>query len=379
MNAEVFVLIVELEEAKRELVGMRPDIEELSQALHIQALTAKVEELEQPTLAPDFWGDQARSSRVLQTIKQSKDTIEEYTDLKSRLEDAIALAEMAIEENDEDSLPEVKSELADLKAQAERMRIEALMVGEYDNSTAIVSFHPGAGGTEAQDWCQMLYRMITRWAETNKFKVKLLDWLDGDAAGLKSATITVEGPHAYGFLKSENGVHRLVRVSPFDAQGRRQTSFASIEVMPEFPDLDEIQLRDEDYEFVPFHSSGAGGQNINKVSSAVRITHKATGIVVTSQTERSQLQNKETALRMLKAKLMDIKIRERLDTIEQIQGNKNNIEWGSQIRSYVFMPYTLVKDTPTGYEEVDVEAVMNGRLDGFINAYLKYITMDKAK
>ena len=206
-------MIVELEEAKRELVGMRPDIEELSQALHIQALTAKVEELEQTTLAPDFWGDQARSSRVLQTIKQSKDTIEEYTDLKSRLEDAIALAEMAIEENDEDSLPEVKSELADLKAQAERMRIEALMVGEYDNSTAIVSFHPGAGGTEAQDWCQMLYRMITRWAETNKFKVKLLDWLDGDAAGLKSATITVEGPHAYGFLKSENGVHRLVRVS----------------------------------------------------------------------------------------------------------------------------------------------------------------------
>ena len=281
--------------------------------------------------------------------------------------------------HNEDSLPEVKSELADLKAQAERMRIEALMVGEYDNSTAIVSFHPGAGGTEAQDWCQMLYRMITRWAETNKFKVKLLDWLDGDAAGLKSATITVEGPHAYGFLKSENGVHRLVRVSPFDAQGRRQTSFASIEVMPEFPDLDEIQLRDEDYEFVPFHSSGAGGQNINKVSSAVRITHKATGIVVTCQTERSQLQNKETALRMLKAKLMDIKIRERLDTIEQIQGNKNNIEWGSQIRSYVFMPYTLVKDTRTGYEEVDVEAVMNGRLDGFINAYLKYITMDKAK
>ena len=372
-------MIVELEEAKRELVGMRPDIEELSQALHIQALTAKVEELEQTTLAPDFWGDQTRSSRVLQTIKQSKDTIEEYTDLKNRLEDAIALAEMAIEENDEDSLPEVKSELADLKAQAERMRIEALMVGEYDNSTAIVSFHPGAGGTEAQDWCQMLYRMITRWAETNKFKVKLLDWLDGDAAGLKSATITVEGPHAYGFLKSENGVHRLVRVSPFDAQGRRQTSFASIEVMPEFPDLDEIQLRDEDYEFVPFHSSGAGGQNINKVSSAVRITHKATGIVVTCQTERSQLQNKETALRMLKAKLMDIKIRERLDTIEQIQGNKNNIEWGSQIRSYVSMLYTLVKDTRTGYEEVDVEAVMNGRLDGFINAYLKYITMDKAK
>ena len=367
-------MIVELEAAKHELTALRPEVEELRQALHIDALTAKVEELEQTTLAPDFWNNQANSSKVLQTIKQSKDTLEEYNTLKARLEDAIALAEMAIEENDEASLPEVQTELSDIKADAERMRIEALMVGEYDNSTAIVSFHPGAGGTEAQDWCQMLYRMITRWAENNKFKVKLVDWQDGDEAGLKAATIMVEGPHAYGFLKSENGVHRLVRVSPFDSAGRRHTSFASIEVMPEFPDLDEIQLRDEDYDFMPFHSSGAGGQNINKVSSAVRITHKATGIVVTCQTERSQLQNKETALRMLKAKLMDIKIRERLDTIEQIQGNKNNIEWGSQIRSYVFMPYTLVKDNRTGYEEGNVDAVMDGKIDGFINAYLKYIT-----
>ena len=369
----MFVLIVELEEAKQSLKALRPDVDELKHALRIDFLTAKVEELEQTTLAPDFWSNQANSSKVLQTIKQSKDTIEEYNALSSRLEDAIVLAEMAIEEEDADSLPVVQEELSEITKEAERMRIEALMTGEYDDSTAIISFHPGAGGTEAQDWCQMLYRMVTRWAENNKFKVKLLDWQDGDAAGLKSATITVEGPHAYGFLKSENGVHRLVRVSPFDAQGRRQTSFACIEVMPEFAELDEIELREEDYEFVPFHSSGAGGQNINKVSSAVRITHKATGIVVTCQTERSQLQNKETALRMLKAKLMDIKVRERLDTIEQIQGNKNNIEWGSQIRSYVFMPYTLVKDTRTQYEEVDVEAVMNGRLDGFINAYLKYL------
>ena len=366
-------MIVELENAKMALKALRPDVDELKQALRIDALTAKVEELEQTTLAPDFWGDQANSTKVLQTIKQSKDTIEEYETLSGRLEDAIALAEMAIEEEDADSLPEVQSELEEITKNAERMRIEALMTGEYDNSTAIVSFHPGAGGTEAQDWCEMLFRMVKRWAESNDFKVKVMDFQEGDGAGLKSATFTVEGPHAYGFLKSENGVHRLVRVSPFDAQGRRQTSFACIEVMPEFPDLDEVQIREEDYEFVPFHSSGAGGQNINKVSSAVRITHKATGIVVTCQTERSQLQNKEYALRMLKAKLMDIKIRERLDTIEQIQGNKNNIEWGSQIRSYVFMPYTLVKDTRTQYEEVDVEAVMNGRLDGFINAYLKYL------
>ena len=367
-------MIVELENAKHELISLQPDIQELGQALRVEALAAKVEELEQLTLAPDFWNNQANSSKVLQTIKQSKDTIEGYNALVSRLEDAIALAEMAIEEEDQDSVADVIAELEAIKAEAEHKRIEVLMCGEYDDSTAIVSFHPGAGGTEAQDWCQMLYRMINRWAESNGFKVKLLEWQDGDAAGLKSATITVEGPHAYGYLKSEHGVHRLVRVSPFDSAGRRQTSFASIEVMPEFPDLDEVELREDEYEFMAYHSSGAGGQNINKVSSAVRITHKATGIVVACQTERSQLQNKETALRMLKAKLMDIKIRERLDTIEQVQGNKNNIEWGSQIRSYVLMPYTLVKDTRTGYEDGNVEAVMDGRIDGFINAYLKHIT-----
>jgi len=366
-------LIVELEEAKRELISLRPDIKELGSALRIEALAAKAEELEQLTLAPDFWSS-SESSKVLQTIKQSKDTIDGYNDLCARLEDAIALAEMAIEENDESCIEEVTSELAEIKNDAERKRIEVLMCGEYDNSTAIVTFHPGAGGTEAQDWCQMLYRMITRWAERNKFKVKLLDWQDGDEAGLKSATIMVEGPHAYGYLKSENGVHRLVRVSPFDSAGRRHTSFSSIEVMPEFDKLDEIELREEDYEFMAYHSSGAGGQNVNKVSSAVRLTHKKTGIVVSCQTERSQLQNKETAIRMLKAKLMDIKIRERLDTIEEIQGNKYNIEWGSQIRSYVFMPYTLAKDNRTGFEMTNIDAVMDGEIDGFINAYLKHIT-----
>ena len=366
-------MIVELEEAKRELISLRPDIKELGSALRIEALAAKAEELEQLTLAPDFWSS-SESSKVLQTIKQSKDTIDGYNDLCARLEDAIALAEMAIEENDESCIEEVTSELAEIKNDAERKRIEVLMCGEYDNSTAIVTFHPGAGGTEAQDWCQMLYRMITRWAERNKFKVKLLDWQDGDEAGLKSATIMVEGPHAYGYLKSENGVHRLVRVSPFDSAGRRHTSFSSIEVMPEFDKLDEIELREEDYEFMAYHSSGAGGQNVNKVSSAVRLTHKKTGIVVSCQTERSQLQNKETAIRMLKAKLMDIKIRERLDTIEEIQGNKYNIEWGSQIRSYVFMPYTLAKDNRTGFEMTNIDAVMDGEIDGFINAYLKHIT-----
>ena len=278
---------------------------------------------------------------------------------------------MAIEENDESCVPEVEAELAEIETTAEKERISVLLCGEYDSSNAIVSFHPGAGGTEAQDWAQMLYRMITRWAEKSGFKVKLVDWLDGDEAGLKSATVIVEGNNAYGYLKSENGVHRLVRVSPFDAAGRRHTSFASIEVMPEFADVDKVELRDEDLEITAHRSSGAGGQHINKTDSAIRIVHKPTGIVVGCQTERSQLQNKETALKMLKAKLMEIKLRERLDTIEEIQGNKTNIEWGSQIRSYVFMPYTLVKDNRTGYEDGNIQSVMDGNIDGFINAYLK--------
>ena len=279
---------------------------------------------------------------------------------------------MAIEENDEGSVEEVESELAFIEEETERQRLETLLTGEYDRNNAIVSFHPGAGGTEAQDWAQMLYRMYTRWGERHGFTVKLIDWLDGDEAGLKSATITIEGENAYGYLKSENGVHRLVRVSPFDASGRRQTSFASVEVMPEFTDDDDtITLRDEDLEITAHRSSGAGGQHINKTDSAIRILHIPTGIVVGCQTERSQLQNKETALRMLKSKLMEIKAREKLERIEDIQGVKTKIEWGAQIRSYVFMPYTLVKDTRTSYEEANIGAVMDGEIDGFINAYLK--------
>ena len=367
-------LIIALEEAKYKLVKLREDLVELGSALKIEDKRATVEELEKQTLEQDFWSNQENSSKVLQTIKQGKDAIADYDALCSKLEDAIVLAEMAIEENDESSLPEVENELAEIIAAEEKKRIEVLLSGEYDKNNAIVSFHPGAGGTEAQDWAQMLYRMITRWAERNKFTVKLIDWLDGEEAGLKSATITVEGLNAYGYLKSENGVHRLVRVSPFDSAGRRQTSFASIEVMPEFDEVDKIELRDEDLEITAHRSSGAGGQHINKTDSAIRIVHKPTGIVVGCQTERSQLQNKETALKMLKAKLMEIKLRERLDTIEEIQGNKTNIEWGSQIRSYVFMPYTLAKDTRTGFEDGNIQAVMDGEIDGFINAYLKSIT-----
>ena len=364
-------MIIALEEAKYKLIGMRADIKELGSALRIDELRKLAEELDAETLDPDFWSNQENSSKVLQKVKQTKDTIESYEALSARLEDAITLAEMAIEENEEGYIEEVENELKEITADAESKRIEILLSGEYDKNNAIVSFHPGAGGTEAQDWAQMLYRMITRWAERHNYKYKLLDWLDGDAAGIKSATIMVEGLNAYGYLKAENGVHRLVRVSPFDAAGRRQTSFASIEVMPEFDNIDKVEIRDEDIEVTAHRSSGAGGQHINKTDSAIRILHKPTGIVVGCQTERSQLQNKETAMKMLKAKLMEIKLRERLDTIEDIQGNKTNIEWGSQICSYVFMPYTLAKDTRTGYEDGNISAVMDGEIDGFINEYLK--------
>ena len=364
-------MIIALEEAKYRLENFRANIEELGNALRIDELTAKVAALEETTTAENFWNDQENSSKILRQIKQMKDKIAEYHDLENRLEDTIALTELAIEASDETMVPEVESEIKGIEEEEERMRIEILLSGEYDANNAIISFHPGAGGTEAQDWALMLYRMYTRWGERHGFNVKLLDWLDGEEAGLKSATIMVEGVNAYGYLKSENGVHRLVRVSPFDSSGRRQTSFASVEVMPEFEDDNTIELKEEELEITAHRSSGAGGQHINKTDSAIRIVHIPTGIVVGCQTERIQLHNKETALKMLKSKLMEIKQREKLDKIEDIKGNKTNIEWGAQIRSYVFMPYTLAKDTRTGFEDGNIQAVMDGEIDGFINAYLK--------
>ncbi len=365
-------MIVALEEAKRRLLELADVVSDLKHAIRYDDLLEKTKEMEASTLADNFWGDAEKSSRILQTIKQMKDKCEAYDKLLSTLEDTLTLAEMAIEENDEGSVDEVLTELRFVEEESERMRLETLLTGEYDKNNAILSFHPGAGGTEAQDWAQILYRMYTRWGEKHGFTVKLIDWLDGDEAGLKSATVTIEGENAYGYLKSENGVHRLVRVSPFDASGRRHTSFASVEVMPEFTDdNDTIELKDEDLEITAHRSSGAGGQHINKTDSAIRVLHIPTGIVVGCQTERSQLQNKETALKMLKSKLMEIKAREKLERIEDIQGVKTNIEWGAQIRSYVFMPYTLAKDTRTGYEDTNIGAVMDGEIDGFINAYLK--------
>ena len=365
------LLIIALEEAKYNLENFRADIKELGSALRVDELRTTVAELEKTTAETEFWNDQENSGKVLKEIKRLKDKIEKYEALSSKLEDAITLAELAIEENDESLVPEVESEMKAILDEEEKQRIEVLLSDEYDQNNAILSFHPGAGGTEAQDWAQMLYRMYTRWGERHGYNVKLIDWLDGDAAGIKSATIMIEGENAYGYLKGENGVHRLVRVSPFDASGRRQTSFASVEVMPEFTDDGSIEIKDEDLEITTHKSSGAGGQHINKTESAIRIVHIPTGIVVGCQTERSQLQNKETALKMLKSKLMEIKQREKLDKIEDIQGIKTNIEWGAQIRSYVFMPYTLAKDTRTQYEDGNIQAVMDGEIDGFINAYLK--------
>ncbi|MBE6641173.1 MAG: peptide chain release factor 2 [Ruminococcaceae bacterium] len=364
-------LIIALEEARHELISYREKVAELGSALRIEAEKTELAELEKLTLADNFWGDQENSGKVLQSIKRKKDKIEAYESLCVKLEDAITLADMAIEENDESFVEEVQNELSEIVAEEEKRRIEALLSGEYDRNNAILSFHPGAGGTEAQDWALMLYRLYTRWGEKHGYTVKLIDWLDGEEAGLKSATITIEGENAYGYLKSENGVHRLVRVSPYDSSGRRHTSFASVEVMPEFEDDGNIELKEEDLEITAHRSSGAGGQHVNKTDSAIRIVHKPTGIVVGCQTERSQLQNKETALRMLRSKLMEIKAREKLDKIEDIKGVKTNIEWGAQIRSYVFMPYTLAKDTRTGYEDGNITAVMDGEIDGFINAYLK--------
>ena len=364
-------MIIQLEDAKRKLSELADALKELGSALRIEELRSESAELDAKTSEPDFWNDPDNSSKVLQRVKTVKGKISRYDGLCSRLDDTQVLCEMGIEENDESVIEEVLSEVKAIEAEEEKQRIEVLLSGDYDRNNAILSFHPGAGGTEAQDWAQMLYRMYTRWGEKHGYNVKLIDWLDGEEAGLKSATIMISGENAYGYLKSESGVHRLVRVSPFDASGRRHTSFASVEVMPEFEDDGKIEIRDEDIEITAHRSSGAGGQHINKTDSAIRIVHIPTGIVVGCQTERSQLQNKETALRMLKSKLLEIKEREKLDRIEDIQGVKTNIEWGAQIRSYVFMPYTLVKDNRTGYEDGNISAVMDGDIDGFINAYLK--------
>lgn len=363
-------MIVQLEEAKQTLGILSADVKDLREALDYDVLCQKAEELEKTTCEADFWGREDAQS-VMSELNAAKAKLGDYKELADGVSALGDLVDMAISEDDESFTEEILSELSMLQKSYDRQRIETLLSGEFDKNNCILSIHPGAGGTEAQDWAEMLYRMYCRYGEKHGFKVKLLDYLDGDEAGLKSATILISGSYAYGYLKSEGGVHRLVRVSPFDSSGRRHTSFASVEVMPELEDDGSIEIRDEDIEIETHRASGAGGQHINKTDSAVRIIHKPTGIVVGCQTERSQLQNRETCMKMLKSKLLEIKEREKLDKIDDIKGEKLNIEWGSQIRSYVFMPYTLVKDTRTGYEDGNISSVMDGNIDEFINAYLK--------
>ena len=362
--------MLEFEEYKTKLNALKPTLDDLGEALQLSAAEREIAELETESAQDGFWNNVQHSQQVQQRIKQLKNKCEKYDRLCSRWDDLFTMCEMALEEQDDSLLPEVQADFDTFSEELESMRLSTLLTGEYDANNAILTFHAGAGGTEAQDWAQMLYRMYTMWTERHGYKYTLLDYQDGDQAGIKSATIKIEGDNVYGYLKSEHGVHRLVRISPFDSSARRQTSFAAVEVMPEIGDAGEIELRDEDIKMDVFRSSGAGGQKVNKTSSAVRLTHIPTGIVVSSQVERSHFQNLENCKEMLRAKLAEIKEREHLEKIEDIKGVQMKIEWASQIRSYVFMPYTLAKDTRTGYENGNINAVMDGDLDGFINAYL---------
>ena len=362
---------IEFESYKQKLNDCRPALDALAESLNLEGLRNELERLHAMQEAPGFWDDPEKSQKIVVKTKQIETKIERYEKMLAAWDDMMTIIEMAEEEDDDSMLDELKTGFAELTSNMESCRLETLLTGNYDKNNALMSFHAGAGGLEAQDWCSILYRMYTRWAEQHGFTYKIMDYQEADEGGIKSADILVEGENAYGFLKGESGVHRMVRVSPFDANGRRQTSFSAIEVIPDIEDDSaDVEIRAEDYEMQVFRSSGAGGQHINKTSSAVRLIHKATGIVVSCQTERSQFQNKENCLRMLRSKLIEIKEREHLATISDIKGVQQKIEWGSQIRNYVFMPYTLVKDTRTGCETSNVNAVIDGALDPFIEAYL---------
>ena len=371
--------MVEFEELRLRLLDSEKPIENLKEALAIDSLKAEVEVLEKESAAPDFWDDMENSQKVMQKIGSLKAKVTGYESLRSDYEDALVMIELADEEGDLSLLDDCTASVKDIETRVEDMTLSTLLSGEFDGKNALLTFHAGAGGTEAQDWAEMLFRMYNRWGERHGYKVSTLDYLDGDVAGIKSATILVEGENAYGYLKGEMGIHRLVRVSPFDSSGRRHTSFASVEVMPEIDDDVNVEIREEDIKMDVYRASGAGGQKVNKTSSAVRLTHIPTGIVVSCQIERSQRQNREVAMRMLKSKLVEIKERENLERIEDIKGDQKEIAWGSQIRSYVFMPYTLAKDHRTGFEMGNITAVMDGDIDGFINAYLKQKSAQEAE
>lgn len=363
--------MLEFEQLKLRLTANEQEIKDLKDAIGYDKLKREIEELELKSAENGFWDDVENSRKILKRTGNLKNKVETYDRIYNSYGDLLVLIDMGDEEGDLSLVEDLTKSISELEEDLSSLRLQTLLTGEYDKNNAILTFHSGAGGTEAMDWVSMLVRMYTRFCERHGFSVKVTDFLDGDEAGLKSATLLIEGENAYGYLKSESGVHRLVRVSPFDASGRRHTSFAAIEVMPEISDDVEIEIKEEDIKMDVFRSSGAGGQHINKTSSAVRLTHIPTGIVVACQNERSQFQNRDQAMKMLKSKLLEIKEREHLEKIEDIKGVQKENAWGSQIRSYVFMPYTMAKDHRTNFESGNINSVMDGDLDGFINAYLK--------
>ena len=366
--------MVELDQFKYTLSTYVPMLKELGASLNLDAKKERIAELSRYMEAPDFWDDPERSQKMSKELKSLEDTVKSYTTLSTQYDDISELIEMGYEENDPEVIPVIQESLDEFTTNLEALRLSTLLNGEYDKNNAIIRLNAGAGGTEACDWSGMLYRMYTRYADRNGFSVEVLDMLDGDEAGIKSVTFQVNGENAYGYLKSEKGVHRLVRISPFNAAGKRQTSFVSCDVMPEIEEDLDVEINDDDLRIDTYRSSGAGGQHINKTSSAIRITHLPTGIVVTCQNERSQFQNKDKAMQMLKAKLYMLKQQENEEKISGIRGEVKDIAWGNQIRSYVLQPYTMVKDHRTGASSGNAGAVLDGDIDLFISAYLRWLS-----
>ena len=367
--------MVELDQFRYRISGYDKQLGDIKKSLDLDSKKKRIEELEADMEAPGFWDDPDKSQKAMKELKGLKDSFEGYDSLKSGLEDINVLIEMADEADDESLIPEIEEEITTFEEKIESIRIDTLLSGEYDKCNAILTLHAGAGGTESCDWCQMLLRMYTRWAEKHGYTTETIDYLEGDEAGIKSVTIEISGENAYGHLKSEHGVHRLVRISPFNAAGKRQTSFVSCDVMPDIDEDVDVQINDDDLRIDTYRSSGAGGQHINKTSSAIRITHLPTGIVVQCQNERSQHQNKDKAMQMLKAKLYMLRQEEQAAKAAGIRGDVKDNGWGSQIRSYVLQPYTMVKDLRTGEETGNVDAVLDGGLDPFISAYLRWMSL----
>ena len=363
--------MLQFDEYKIKLNNILPELKELGHALDLDSAERELDMLEAESGSDGFWENVEKAQTIQQRIKTLQNKMGKQQKRLNHWSDLVTLCEMGNEMEDEDLVPELVAGFTSLEAEIEQATLETLLRGDYDSSSCILAIHPGAGGTEAQDWAQMMYRMYTRWAERNGFTYKIMDYQEADEAGIKSATIMIEGENAYGYMRGEHGVHRLVRVSPFDANARRQTSFTSVEIMPDLPDDVEVDLRSEDIEMQVFRASGSGGQHINKTSSAVRLIHKPTGIAVASQQERSQFQNKDNCMKMLRAKLVELQMQAKAAHVSDLKGVQLKIEWGSQIRSYVFMPYQMVKDTRTAFETSNISGVMDGDLDGFINAYLK--------